>query len=81
MWGKPDVTESPETWPEKLREAAKWFDLIDTLLAALTVEDNATGEATKLIDRIGAGREIQDELLALADLLDGAIVLERRDDR
>lgn len=57
---------APDTWPAKLREAAEWFDLIDKLLAACTIEDNEAGDAAELIDQIGAGREIQDDLLALA---------------
>lgn len=54
-------------WPSRLREAATWFDLIDKLLDAITVEDNETGDARRLIDDIGAGREIQDDLMRLAD--------------
>lgn len=61
---------SPDNWPEKLREAAEWFDLVDELLESITVEDNATGRAERLSDKLGAGRGIQDDLLRLADQLE-----------
>lgn len=64
------TTNAPTTWPEKLREAAEWFDTIDRLLAVITIEDNATGEIRRLVDQIGTGTEIQDDLRHLANLLE-----------
>lgn len=62
--------DSPRTWPEKLREAAAWFDTVDKLLALLVVEVAATGETYKLVDKIGSGSEIQDDLIWLAQAIE-----------
>lgn len=52
---------------EKLREAAKWFDTVDRLFAAVKI--NGTEET--VFDRLGPSpRVIQEDLLALADRLD-----------
>ena len=59
--------QAPTTWPEKLREAARWFDTVDELIGCLTVEVKETGEVYPLVDRLGSGTEIQDDLRRLAD--------------
>lgn len=64
------MIDEPTSWPEALRQAAAWFDLVDALLAGITVEDNVSGDAVKLIDHIGSGREIQDDLLKLASVIE-----------
>lgn len=61
-------------WPTKLREAAKWFDLIDRLLAATKIEDNASGDVQRFVDAIGGPSTlIQDDLRRLA------VAIERHD--
>jgi len=60
----------PETAPEILREAAKWFDLVDQLLAIIEVKEG-DDKAYALIERLGGpSTEIQDDLRAIADALE-----------
>lgn len=59
--------DEPRTWPEKLRAAAWWFDTFDLLAEHITIEE---GTDTSLLSDLITGREIQDDLLALADKMD-----------
>lgn len=55
---------------ELLRECAKWFDLVDELCDSIVVTVAATGETYRLIEKIGSGRELQHDLLRIADDLE-----------
>lgn len=54
----------PQTWPEKLRAAAWWFDAFDNLAEHITVERE--GDKRLLSDLLD-GHDIQDALIALAE--------------
>lgn len=62
-----------DNWPWKLREVAAWFDTVDELLSLITVEDKATGDVQRLVERLGGpSTEIQEDLRRLADWLETA---------
>jgi hypothetical protein len=66
-----ESVETPTTWPEKLREAAKWFDTVDRLLEIVEIHDNESGDVRRIIDDLGGpSNEIQTDLRQLADMLD-----------
>lgn len=58
-------------WPAKLREAAAWFDTVDRLIASIKVIPIEGDTYTyDLIEKIGRGREIQDDLNILANRME-----------
>ena len=58
--------DEPHTWPEKLREAAAWFDTFDKLMGRLQVV-TLGGTEKLLVSALTGGSQIQDDLRFLAD--------------
>jgi hypothetical protein len=58
------------TWPEKLRQAAIWYEIVQELVAVAITSDKTTPKLQELLDEIDVGADIQDDLYRLADILE-----------